>query len=257
MFRFIKNLIKKSFLYKMYHRYQLIKELNFWSDNDQKMLEFYSQFIPNGQLCFDVGANIGNRVKIFLRLQANVIAIEPQSECVKILKQVFGENIHLRIIDSGLGEHEGEAELMISDSSTISSMSPEWIASVKQSGRFSEYNWNKRKQVPLTTLDRLIEQYGTPDFVKIDVEGFEYQVIRGLSQPLSMISLEFVPEYIASTLKCIDHLETLGKINLNYSIGESMKFSLENWITPEEMKANLLELAKENNIFGDIYIKSV
>lgn len=121
--QFMKNLIKNSFLYKVYYHRQLINELNFWSVNDQKMLEFYSQFISTGRLCFDVGANIGNRVKIFLKLYLNVVAIEPQSECVKILKKVFGKDLHLKIIHAGLGNHEGKAELMISNSSTISSMS--------------------------------------------------------------------------------------------------------------------------------------
>jgi hypothetical protein len=71
------------------------------------------------------------------------------------------------------------------------------------------------------------------------------------------MSLEFVPECIETTVKCIEHLENLGAIELNYSIGESMKFFLKKWIGPEEMKKYLLESLKESPIFGDIYIKSV
>lgn len=93
--------------------------------------------------------------------------------------------------------------------------------------------------------------------MKIDVEGFEYQVIQGLSQPISTISLEFFPEHIQPTLKCIDHLEKLGEIVLNYSIGESMKLSLETWMSPTDMKRILLELSKDNQVFGDVYIKFV
>ena len=113
------------------------------------------------------------------------------------------------------------------------------------------------QRVSLTTLDNLIEKYGTPAFIKIDVEGFEYQVIQGLSKPISMISLEFVPEVIESTFKCIDYLQHLGKIKLNYSLGENMQFLLEMWTTPNEMKKLLSNISNESNLFGDVYIKFV
>jgi FkbM family methyltransferase len=256
MVQSIKNMVRNSVLYKAYRRYDLIKELRGWSIHDLKMMEFYSQFVFPGKLCFDVGANIGNRVKIFLELQADVVAIEPQEKCTQILRRVFGNNHHLKIIQKALGEREGEAEIMISDSNTLSSMSPEWIEAVKESGRFSEHLWDKKQKVQITTLDDLIQQHGIPQFIKIDVEGFEYQVIRGLSQAIPLISLEFVSERIEPTLYCIDHIASLGDVRLNYSIGESMRFSLESWIKPEEMKRLLSSLSGENNVFGDVYIKS-
>jgi hypothetical protein len=74
----------------------------------------------------------------------------------------------------------------------------------------------------MTTLDKLIEQFGIPSFIKIDVEGFEYEVIKGLSKPVKALSLEFTPEIIESTYKCINYLQQLGKINLNYSVFKTM-----------------------------------
>jgi len=256
MVQSIKSMVRNSSAYKAYRQHRLIRELRNWSAHDSEMLEFYSQLVSPGSLCFDVGANIGNRVKILLELQAEVVAIEPQQGCAQTLKRVFGNNHYLKIIQKALGEREGEAEIMISDSDTLSSMSPEWIAAVRKSGRFPEYLWDKKQKVQMTTLDNLIQQYGIPQFIKIDVEGFEYQVIRGLSQPIALISLEFVAERMQPTLHCIDHLANLGDVRLNYSIGESMQFSLESWIGPEEMKRLLSSLSGENNVFGDVYIKS-
>lgn len=213
--QFIKTIIKRPPQYGAIKWFRVEKESVAWTAHDQKMLEFYSQFISRGALCFDVGANRGNRVKIFLKLHENIVAIEPQNNCVKILRTGYGNNKRLTVVQKALGESEGEAEIMISNANSISSLSPEWVEAVRHSRRFSEYRWNMKQIVPLTTLDRLIEQYGTPSFIKIDVEGFEYQVIKGLSQPVKALSLEFTPEFIESTFKCIDHLQRLGDIELN------------------------------------------
>jgi FkbM family methyltransferase len=257
MIQSVKDTVKNTGLYKNYQRRRMIESLKKWTSQDEEMLRFYSQFIPTRALCFDVGANIGNRVKIFLKLNADVIAIEPQTECVGILNKVFGKNQQLKIIQTALGDREGEAEIMISDSSTISSMSPEWVNAVKNSGRFAEFVWDQVQKVPLTTLDKLIGQYGTPAFIKIDVEGFEYQVLSGLTRPVSMLSLEYVPEIIELTYKCIDYLQHLGNIELNYTIGETMQLILEEWTTPDEMKRLLSSISNGSELFGDVYIKFV
>ena len=226
-----------------------------WTVRDEEMTQFYSQFISDRSLCFDVGANIGNRVKVFLRLNADVVALEPQSKCVKILREIFRDNPHLTILQLALGEKEGEAEIMISDSDTISSISQDWIEAVRKSGRFSEYHWDKKEIVKMTTLDWLIDKHGMPDFIKIDVEGYELQVIKGLSKPVRLISFEFTPEYIDSALKCIDHLDEIGDIHLNYSVGETMQLALETWIEPPKMKKILSGFVGDNKLFGDVYVR--
>ena len=119
---------------------------------------------------------MGSRVRILLKLGARVVAVEPQDECVETLKKAFRRNRHLTVVQKALGACEGHAEIMKTSVTTLSSLSSEWIDSVRRSGRFSQYDWNRRQVVPMTTLDSLIVQYGTPFFIKIDVEGFEYEV---------------------------------------------------------------------------------
>jgi hypothetical protein len=161
----------------------------------------------------------------------------------------------LVVVQKALGESEGEAEIMISNASTISSLSQEWVEAVQKSGRFGEYRWEARQPVQLTTLDRLIEQYGAPAFIKIDVEGFEYQVVQGLSRPVKALSLEFTPELLESAFKCIDHLQSLGEICLNYSLGESMSLASEEWMSPPEMKSRLSGFGDDHRLFGDVYVR--
>ncbi len=200
---------------------------------------FYSSFVKKNDLCFDVGANIGNRVSPLLELGAKVVAVEPQESCYKILKLKFGKKIE--IVKNGLGESECIKDFHISNADVLSSFSEEWINSVKDF-RFKEYNWDKVIKVEMTTLDKLIEKYGLPIFIKIDVEGYELDVLKGLTKPIRMISFEFtVPEQINRIIECIEQIEKNDtNIECNYSIGESMIFALPSWQSVEEMRKHII-----------------
>ena len=101
---------------------------------------FYKSLLNPGDLVFDVGANIGNRVEAFLALNAKVVAVEPQSFCRKVLRIKFGSKIE--IVEEGLGEKEETKTMHISNANTISSFAEDWIEKVKE-GRFKEYEWNE------------------------------------------------------------------------------------------------------------------
>jgi FkbM family methyltransferase len=217
--------------------------------------KFYAQFVSPKQLVFDVGANIGNRIYPILSLGGKVVAIEPQEQCYKLLEENLGDKIQL--VKKGLCEQECTRQFHLSNASTISSFSDEWIQSVKQE-RFKEYNWNKTIEVQMTTLDKLIETYGVPQFIKIDVEGYELEVLNGLSQPIEMISIEYtVPEQTDRIFDCINQINKHNSnILCNYSIGESMVWASKNWLTKDEF----FELVKSKEFietgFGDIYINT-
>lgn len=220
----------------------------------KKMFAFYSQYINAGDLCFDVGANVGNRAEIFLKLRAKVIAVEPQEICAQKLLKEFKNNQGFTLIQKGLGEKEGEIKMTISNASIVSSMSAEWIESVKKSGRFPDYTWGRQVTVPLTTMDALIKEFGKPVFCKIDVEGFELQVLKGLSTPLAALSFEFTPEYIEIAINSIKYLQSIGMNYFNYSVNESMNLVLPTWVGTQEICDILVNLPNKR-IFGDVYAK--
>jgi FkbM family methyltransferase len=215
-------------------------------------LLFYRQFIAHGDLCFDVGANIGNRTEIFLALGAKVVAVEPQRDCAAVLKVRFGNRIDL--VKGALGANEGEGEIFISDTSEISSLSKEWISDVSKS-RFKDKQWGKKETVKVSTLDILIKRYGIPKFCKIDVEGFEEEVLVGLSHPIRLLSFEYtIPERMDSVRNCFFELSKIGMFDCNFTIGENMEFEKQDWISVEEM-ITILDEMKEKALFGDIYVK--
>ncbi len=217
---------------------------------------FYGQFIKKGSLCFDVGANIGNRVKPFRALGARVVAVEPQKECCDVLKKRFGDSIV--IINKGLGAQEESREFYVSDASTISTFSSDWINATTETKRFEGYTWSDVRQVEITTLDSLIAQYGLPDFIKIDVEGFELEVISGLSQPVAMLSFEYgVPECSERLEKGILALQRIYQDRLvcNYAARENMAWSLPNWLSVEAMLSHTQTKEFLETSAGDIYIR--
>jgi FkbM family methyltransferase len=223
---------------------------------EQKLLAdkliFYKQFLKPGDLCFDVGANIGNRTEAFLALGAKVVAVEPQSQCAQMLRLRFGSKI--KLVKMALGEKETTGSMYISDTSEISSLSKDWIDAVSKS-RFKNSKWNKAESVSITTLDKLISGIGLPKFCKIDVEGYEEEVLKGLTQPIEFISFEYtIPERLNSFLNCLSLFSKIGPFDCNYTIGEQMKLEFATWVSQETLIKKIHEISRES-LFGDIYIR--
>jgi FkbM family methyltransferase len=229
----------------------------------RKLIRLYSKFVSEGDLCFDIGANLGNRTKVFLELGAAVVAVEPQDNCMRKLQRKYKNNSKVILINKAIGSKEGEGNLILSNSHTVSSMSKEWIDCVRSSDMFftstSAFQWNKNVTVPITTLDKLIEKYGSPAMCKIDVEGFEHEVIKGLSQSIKMISFEFTPtqNLIGQAIKSIEHLCSIGDVQFNYSFGETMTFAMDEWVSGSEIREILLSIPYKTAFSGDIYARFI
>lgn len=240
------------------------KKASFWISRrrptyirrERQAIQFYAQFIHSGDLVFDVGANIGDRTSIFLKLGATVVAVEPVRECFEILQTRFGRHPRVSLVNMALGSEEGEREIFTCEAHTLSSLSEDWIRSVQMSGRFADKNWKKGGMVTVTTLDRLIAEYGIPSFCKIDVEGFELEVLRGLCRPPDAVSFEFVKEFFDAAIACIQRLSGLATYAFNYTNGESMTLALPKWITAEDMQYALRGLPS-GPLYGDVYSRRV
>lgn len=220
----------------------------------QSRLRFYSSFLKPGYLCYDVGANLGNRTRVFLELQTKVLAVEPQDSCYYHLQLEFGNRITL--VKKGLSNKIGSTILHVAESSTISSISEEWISSVGKR-RFKSSNWDQKEEIELSTLDELIRLYGIPDFIKIDVEGHEPEVLEGLSQAVNCISIEYTtPEQTDKLFNCLNRLNSLSPNYLyNFSMGETNSFALNTWLPASEFLSLLKQDIEVLKGFGDVYAK--
>lgn len=208
-------------------------------------------FIKQGDLVFDVGANVGHKSALFLKAGAKVVAFEPQTECIDALKK-----LDITIENVALSNHTGEDLIYKSDETTLSTLSEEFIE-VSGSERFKTSTWDKSDIVMTDTLDNMIKKHGKPNFIKIDVEGYEKEVLGGLTTPIQMISIEFTPELLDNSLKCIELIEGLGgSLTYNYVSQENTDFQFKEWVTKEEIINFLSSVTDYVVEFGDIYIKN-
>jgi len=220
-----------------------------------RMKRFYAPLIPPGALCFDIGAHVGNRLWVWSRLGAQVVAVEPQPLCMQWLQRCFGRRPGVTLVEAAVGATPGTAELWISERTpTVTTLSTDWINTVQQVASFAGVGWQTTVTVPVTTLDALIAHYGLPAFCKIDVEGYELEVIRGLSQPLPALSFEYIPAATTLAIDCITQLQMLGDYRYNWSIGEQHCWQHERWLTHHELCAMLTGLPPQAPS-GDIYAR--
>jgi len=233
-------------------KYMIKKILRFMQHmlHKRKERNLYSSFISPQDLVFDVGANIGEHTEVFLELGAKVVCIEPQESCIKHLRKKFKNNKNVVIVKKGLSAEVGMLPLFIcEEANTISTFSEKW-----KTGRFRNYQWNKKVEVSVTTLDELIKKYGVPSFCKIDVEGYDLQVLHGLSSKIPCISFEFTVEFLDDAKSCVEYLSSLGTVKFNFCIGASMKLHSDKWLTSKELFDKLASIGNEN-LWGDIYAK--
>jgi FkbM family methyltransferase len=234
--------------------YYKVNEIRFRHDERSGLQKaFYAKLIQKSDVVFDVGANVGQRTAIFSDLARLVVAFEPQAECLRHLKSRFRFKRNVQIQPVALSDSEGEAVIYQSSSHTISSMSEEFVNTVGKTV-FADAKWDRQITIKTSTLDQMIARYGMPGLIKIDVEGFELNVLRGLSQPAPFLSFEFIPLAMDEVKKCLARLrEISGDYLYDYCLGEDLDFVLPAHVDYETFVNEVTPKLETVATFGDIY----
>ncbi|MCF8479973.1 MAG: FkbM family methyltransferase [Rhodospirillum sp.] len=215
---------------------------------------FHRPLLTPGDLVFDIGAHVGSRAKTYLSLGLEVVAVEPQPAFADLLGRHFSRRLK-GLERVAVGAESGEVILHVSSRHpTVTSTSGAFIESARHAEGFRDVVWDRTILVPMTTLDALIARHGKPAFCKIDVEGAESQVLRGLSQPLTLVAFEYIPAMRADTLAAIDILMALGDYRFNRVVGERHRFVSPEWTTRDALLKDL-EALPPNASSGDIYAR--
>jgi len=211
---------------------------------------FYAQFIGRGDLCFDIGANIGTKSQLFLSLGAKVIAFEPQSNCREKLQNLKDNNADFTFYPYAVGSENEEKELFLANHIEVATLSDKFVDYFT----CDEIYWNQKEKVPVKKLDSLIEIYGLPHYCKIDVEGYEGEILLLLTHKIPLIEFEFTGGFITETIKIIAHLEA-ENVTFNYILNEHLKWPQKKWLTADEL-TNIIKSLPVNRLHGNIFVKT-
>lgn len=218
-----------------------------------RMRAFYAALIGPGDLAFDIGSHVGDRIGCFRRLGARVVAVEPQPALARTLRWLYGRDAGVSIQAIALGRESGRASLHLNLANpTVSTASADFVTAARGSTGWEGQAWDGQVEVACQRLDDLIARHGRPVFVKIDVEGFESEVLAGLSAPVPALSFEITTIQRSVARAALDECRRLGYSRFNAVLSESYRFEHARWLDADAIEHWIQVLPHAANS-GDVY----
>lgn len=219
----------------------------------RRMQAFYGGLLARDALVFDIGANLGTMTRVFTALGARVVAVEPNADCLRHI-ELTTRREQVEVLQAAVGERNGVTILKVADwKDKMSSLSDEWREAVAEENRDYLGMWKREVTVPMVTLDALIGRYGMPAYIKVDVEGYEDQVMAGLSESPALTSFEFNRVFLQPALRAMEN-PVFDGAQFNYTLVDPVKFELRDWVGREELKQRIVEL-RDGAGLGDIFAR--
>jgi FkbM family methyltransferase len=213
-------------------------------------IALYDSFLSSGDLCFDVGANVGDKSEAMLQLGAHVVAFEPNPLVVPELRARCAQHPRWTLVEAALGSAAAISTFYAQREHSQSSLARGW-ENGEVIGSF---------RVPVVTLDAAIRSFGCPKYCKIDVEGWEGEVLLGLSQPIPLLSFEFHldADGVRKAKSCLERLSEFGTSHVNVIPAERSTFHFNDWIPLEAFIKGFPENLDPwpGNPYGDMFVKN-
>lgn len=217
------------------------------------MDRLYQGYIKPGDLVFDIGAHVGDRISSFRRIGARVVALEPQPLLQRALRLIHGNDPGVILLPAAAGPEISAQTLHVNTQNpTVSTLSSAFLVEALGAEGWQDQNWDTTLTVPAVTLDRLITMFGPPAFIKIDIEGYEDEALRGITQPVPALSFEFTTIARDVAQRCLKTVTALGDYRFNVALGESQQLQFEHGVTEMQM-SEYLELLPHAANSGDVY----
>jgi FkbM family methyltransferase len=244
--------------------YQFYVNVQFPDYAHQKRREeaFYQSLFgaSRPRLVFDVGANGGAKAWVFASMADKVICIEPDPDAVAYLRQRYRNNPRIIIVPKGVGAREGSAPFFVfNKGDCYNTFSDKWVKLLSDRSESLDRpikTVTSSLNVEITTLDRLIMEHGIPDYIKLDVEGYELDAILGLTTKISLLSFECnLPEFRNDAIAIIHHLSAgVPHISFNLTtIEPPFQLQLQDWVDGNEIVELLTHLPSS---YCEIYMRS-
>lgn len=204
---------------------------------------------------YDIGANIGKftEVNIDKYINCEFIVVEANPNLIPVLEKKFESIKNIKILNLCVSDSDGFVDFYISEADTISTASKEWI----NESRFNNFKYNSPIKVKSVSIDSMMIEYGESDYTKIDVEGYEYTIIKGIEKYIGLISFEWAEEMILDIKNSLFHLNSIGYKEFYITYNDDYKFIPDFYISYNdiisELDNNLDDKRKEK--WGMIFSK--
>lgn len=234
----IKSFLKKTWLWKIvlssevYSRFKNPTRFKQFKEE----FTFYKTFLKShpykNDLIFDVGANMGRKSFIFLKLTKKVIAFEPSLTLYQFLKKRF-EKENIILFNCALGSSVSTLELfVVEDNEAYNSLNKKHIELTATKRGIANKTNVKAIKVQVDMLENFVQRFGLPKYIKIDVEGYEYEVIKGLKTAVPLLSFEVnLPEFRQEAIDTIAYLQTLSSNKYAYNFTSGFSWLYKNFIS--------------------------
>ena len=219
-------------------------------DYRRGMRSFYASFVRSGDLVFDVGAHVGRHSEVFADLGARVVAIEPNPSCCEQLARL-AKIRDIRVEQRAAGDSPGRLQLRVCQDSVISTVVDAWYERARRSPIHKDAQWLESVEVDVVTIDQLAERYGIPAFVKIDAEGYDDHVLRGMSFRPRGLSFEYNRLLPEAAQRCFAAPVLSDGYEFNFSRGLDLEHVSESWLTGREM-SKCLSIFVGDEEYGDV-----
>lgn len=175
------------------------------------------------QILFDIGANEGKYTDANMKNFDKYILVEANHVLAEKLREKYRTYASVYIVEAIASNKENEV-FYISNANTISTSDPEWI----QKSRFSNnYTWTPVEGIKTVSVDTLIQEFGEPTLIKIDVEGYEYNVLQSLSKKVNMLCFEWAEEKKKEILLSLEYLNAHNYTKFHIQIEDKYDYSVK------------------------------
>jgi FkbM family methyltransferase len=239
----------------------------YWTVGNRKTLssslreeDFYRGLLVGlrrGDIIFDIGANCGVKTDLFLRLGARVVSVEPDEACQQIIRDRFlkyrVKPRPVTLIGKAVSDKVGAEEMWIDGpGSAVNTMNRKWADHLKESKESFGHghcglDFSRSKSVETTTIEQMINLYGSPFFIKIDVEGHELNAVCGMRRPVPFLSFEVnLSTFGREGIECVQTLHQLEPKGLfNFTPDCCKGLVLREWLGSEPFCAALESCGEE------------
>jgi FkbM family methyltransferase len=228
---------------QIYDAYQYLFHHQQWKHN-RRMKAFYANLVGSVPLAewglerrviFDVGANRGDTADYFRHCADEVVCIEPDHRSAGDLRERFGAIRHVTIVEGAVSAQNGFGLLHVNpEQPAYNTLHPGWKAFLEDE---AEMTFNQTYVVETFTLDHLMSVHGEPLFIKLDVEGFEIEALKGLNRPVPYLSFESnLNVFRDDCIRCVRRLQSVSPhVDFLFSESEGFRKRLSPWMSGEDL----------------------